>query len=178
VPASGEHARITQDHRSLKMNFYFYFDKPLSNRIFFHYVMVNNQSGVAMPKDIPFSVTDDEAEPRYLKLAVRLTDGTRFEPQAASGFRLMELMRAYGLPIKAECGGACVCATCHVRVPVAWRHLLPPPSAEELAKLDEIADADDSSRLACQLMMTDALDGLEVELQPDSLIPQTNWVAG
>ena len=84
----------------------------------------------------------------------------------------------YGLPIKAECGGVCVCATCHVRIPQVWQHLLPPPSDEELAKLDEIPGADDTSRLACQLMMTDELDGLEVELQPDSLIPQTNWVAG
>ena len=115
---------------------------------------------------------------RFLKLHVRLTDGGHFQPEAASGFRIMELMRMYGLPIKAECGGVCVCATCHVRIPQIWQHLLPPPSDEELAKLDEIPGADDTSRLACQLMMTDELDGLEVELQPDSLIPQTNWVAG
>ena len=114
----------------------------------------------------------------FLKLHVSLIDGGRFEPDAASGYRIMELMRMYGLPIKAECGGACVCATCHVRIPQSWQHLLPPPSDEELAKLDEIPGADENSRLACQLMMTDALDGLEVELQPDSLIPQTNWVAG
>ena len=130
-----------------------------------------------MPKDIPFG-PDDNADPRFLKFNVRLADGTRFVPEAAAGFRIMELMRAYGLPIKAECGGVCVCATCHVRVPVAWQHLLPAPSDEELAKLDEIPEADETSRLACQLMMTDELDGLEVELQPDSLIPQTNWVAG
>jgi ferredoxin, 2Fe-2S len=130
-----------------------------------------------MPKDIPFGFESD-ADPRFLKLNVHLTDGTRFEPEAAAGFRIMELMRAYGLPIKAECGGACVCATCHVRVPVTWQHLLPAPSDEELAKLDEIPDADATSRLACQLMMTDELDGLEVELQPDSLIPQTNRLAG
>lgn len=129
-----------------------------------------------MPLDS--SPTANEIEPRALKLHVRLHDGAAFEPDAAAGYGVMELMRAYGLPVKAECGGACVCATCHVRVPARWRHLLPPPSDEELAKLDEIPDADDSSRLACQLRMTDALDGLEIELQPDSLIPQTNWVAG
>lgn len=128
-----------------------------------------------MAFDAPyFSAT----EPRALRLHVRLADGAHFQPDAAAGYGLMELMRAYGLPIKAECGGACVCATCHVRVAEAWRHLLPPPTTEELAKLDEIPDADDSSRLACQLLMTDDLDGLEVELQPDSLIPQTNWAAG
>ncbi|MEQ1613513.1 MAG: 2Fe-2S iron-sulfur cluster-binding protein [Hyphomicrobiaceae bacterium] len=130
-----------------------------------------------MPFDVPHGYSSS-AEPAFLKLHVRLTDGTHFEPEAATGFRIMDLMRAYGLPIKAECGGACVCATCHVRVPQAWQHLLPPPSDEELAKLDEIPGADETSRLACQLMMTDELDGLEVELQPDSLVPQTNWVAG
>jgi 2Fe-2S ferredoxin len=113
-----------------------------------------------------------------LKLIVSLADGGRFEPPAAAGFRVMELIRMFGLPIKAECGGACVCSTCHVRVPEAWRGLLPPPTDEELAKLDEIPTADEGSRLACQIVMTDELDGLEVEIQPDSFVPQTYWVAG
>lgn len=129
---------------------------------------------------MPHSAAITAAPPSdsLLKLHVSLADGGRFEPDATSGYRIMELMRMYGLPIKAECGGACVCATCHVRIPQSWQHLLPKPSDEELAKLDEIPGADENSRLACQLMMTDELDGLEVELQPDSLIPQTNWVAG
>lgn len=118
-----------------------------------------------------------DAEP-LLSINVQLKDGGRFHPEAAPGFRIMELIRAYGLPIKAECGGAGVCATCHVRIPAEWQRLLPPPSEEEQAKLDEIPDADDSSRLACQIMMTEALDGLEIEVQPDSLIPQTAWAAG
>ena len=118
---------------------------------------------------------DDE---RLLRLDVRLADGGRFQPEAAAGFPIMELIRAYGLPIKAECGGACVCSTCHVRIPMVWQSLLPPPSEEELAKLDEIADADDTSRLACQIVMTEAMDGMELEIQADSLLPQTSWVAG
>ncbi len=130
-----------------------------------------------MPQTSPIIVASPSNE-HFLKLHVRLTDGGYFQPEAASGYRIMELMRMYGLPIKAECGGACVCATCHVRVAQAWQHLLPPPSEEELAKLDEIPGADETSRLCCQLMMTDELDGLELELQPDSLVPQTNWVAG
>ena len=119
-----------------------------------------------------------EAIEPLLKLNVRLRDGSRFEPEAAPGFRVMELIRAFGLPIKAECGGAGVCATCHVRIPLAWADSLPPPSEEELARLDEIPDADETSRLACQIMMTEDLDGLELELQPDSMTAQTYWVAG
>jgi 2Fe-2S ferredoxin len=127
------------------------------------------QNGVSPP---------DDGGTSFLTLNVRLHDGSLFKCEAAEGFRVMELIRAYGLPIKAECGGACVCATCHVRVPEAWRALLPAPSDEELARLDEVPGADDSSRLACQIEMTDALDGLELVLDRDSLVPQTIWVAG
>jgi 2Fe-2S ferredoxin len=130
-----------------------------------------------MPQDM--SVADGASQDeQFLRLNVLLADGTHFTPEALPGFRIMELIRAYGLPIKAECGGAGVCATCHVRVPEAWRNLLPPPSAEELEKLDEIPGADESSRLACQIMMAPELDGLELEIQPDSLTPQTYWAAG
>ena len=116
--------------------------------------------------DIPAPHRDDDTP---LKLVVRLSDGSRHHPDAAAGFRLMELIRAYGLPLKAECGGAGVCATCHVRIPDAWREALPPPSDEELAKLDDISGADERSRLSCQITMTAGLDGLELEIQPDSV---------
>ena len=119
-----------------------------------------------------------EGDGEFLKLVVRLADGRHFEPEALPGFRIMELIRAFGLPIKAECGGAGVCATCHVRVPAPWRELLPPPTAGELDKLDEISGADDGSRLACQLVMSPELDALELEIQADSLTPQTYWAAG
>ena len=129
-----------------------------------------------MPQDMSFadaSATDGE----LLRLVVRLADGSTFEPEAAPGFRIMELIRAYGIPMKAVCGGSGVCATCHVRIPRPWNDMLPPPSDDELAKLDEIPDADETSRLACQIMMSEDLDGLELEIQPDSLIGQT-WIAG
>jgi ferredoxin, 2Fe-2S len=119
-----------------------------------------------------------EADGAYLTLRVSLNDGSRFEAPAAVGFRIMELIRAYGFPLKAECGGAGVCATCHVRIPPEWRAHLPPPSGAELARLDEIVGSDEASRLACQLLMTEALDGLEVVVQPDSFEAQTSWVAG
>ena len=133
-----------------------------------------------MPLDAigAYAAPHDGAAHPFLTLNVRLADGGHFRPEAAPGLRIMELIRAYGLPIKAECGGAGVCATCHVRIPAAWRDLLPPPSDEETARLDELPEADDTSRLACQLIMTDALDGLELEVQPGSLVPQTHWIAG
>ncbi|MGD9669062.1 MAG: 2Fe-2S iron-sulfur cluster-binding protein [Hyphomicrobiaceae bacterium] len=119
------------------------------------------------------SQTVDDETP-LLRLAVRLANGLRREHGAIAGMHLVELMRAHGLPVKAQCGGAGACATCHVRIPAQWQDLLPPPSDDELAKLDEVPGADESSRLACQIVMTDAIDGLEVALQPDSQLPWPN----
>jgi len=119
-----------------------------------------------------------EPDEVYLTLNVHLADGSHFKCDAAPGFRLVELIRAYGLPIKAECGGSGVCATCHVRIAKSWQALLPEADDEELAKLDEIPSADEDSRLACQIEMTEALDGLELTIAPDSLLPQTIWTAG
>jgi ferredoxin, 2Fe-2S len=114
--------------------------------------------------------TDDRPQdPPLLALEVRLAAGTAHTIDAAAGFNAMELIRAAGLPIKAECGGAGVCATCHCRVPSDWVARLPAASDEELAKLDEIPSANDNSRLACQINFNDSLDGLVLELQPDSL---------
>lgn len=119
-----------------------------------------------------------DVEDKVLKIQIYLADGSHFQREAIAGLRLLDLLRMYGFPVKAECGGACVCGTCHIRVPARWRHALPPATEEELAKLDDIPTSDESSRLACQIDTNDAMDGFEFELQPDSLVPQTYWVAG
>ncbi len=115
----------------------------------------------------------DDGDLPLLGLEVRFADGATHAIDAAPGFNAMELIRAAGLPIKAECGGAGVCATCHCRVPDAWASRLPAANDEEQDKLDEIPWADDRSRLACQIRFTNSLDGLVLELQPDSLHPAT-----
>ncbi len=80
----------------------------------------------------------------------------------------MEIIRDNGLPIKAECGGALECATCHVYVADAWWDRLVPKSDEEDEKLDEAFLVKRHSRLSCQILMRDDLDGLEVTLAPES----------
>ena len=117
-------------------------------------------------------------EDKILKLHIYLADGSHFRREAIAGLRILDLLRMYGFPMKAECGGACVCGTCHVRIPEKWQQLLPSPTDEELTKLDEIPTADETSRLACQIETTGDMDGLEIVLQPDSLVLQTYWVAG
>lgn len=97
-------------------------------------------------------------------LNVTTPDGTDHALEALDGWRVMEVIRDWGLPILAECGGACSCATCHVYVDPAWLDLLPPRSEEEEEKLDEAFDVRDTSRLSCQILMRDELDGLHVTI--------------
>jgi ferredoxin, 2Fe-2S len=99
---------------------------------------------------------------------IHVTDqaGTRHTLEALEGFRVMEIIRDWGLDIKAECGGACACATCHVHVASGWLDRLHPISDEEEDMLDVAFDVRDNSRLSCQLLMSEELDGLEVRLAP------------
>jgi 2Fe-2S ferredoxin len=88
--------------------------------------------------------------------------------EALEGWRLMEIIRDWGLPINAECGGAAACATCHVYVDPAWRDRLPEPTGDELDQLDTVPALAETSRLSCQLLMSAALDGITVTLAPGS----------
>ena len=102
-------------------------------------------------------------------VTVHMPDGTTHRLEALEGWRVMEVIRDWGLPIKAECGGACACATCHVWVGEDWLAKLAPPTSEELEMLDGAFNVDERSRLCCQIIMNETLDGLEVELAPESL---------
>lgn len=92
--------------------------------------------------------------------------GTEHRLAALEGWRVMEVIRDWGVPIKAECGGACACGTCHVYVDEAWLDLLVPASAEEEDQLDLAAGVETNSRLSCQILMRPELDGLKVRLAP------------
>ncbi len=99
---------------------------------------------------------------------VRLPDGSTHRLEAVEGWRVMEVIRDWGLPIKAECGGACACATCHVWVAENWVDKLVPPTEEETEMLDGAFSVDEErSRLCCQLIMTPELDGLFVRFAHD-----------
>ena len=69
--------------------------------------------------------------------------------------------------ILAECGGSCACATCHCFVDPAWQHKVGPADGIEQDLLEGVMEANDSSRLSCQIVVTDELDGLVVRL-PES----------
>jgi ferredoxin, 2Fe-2S len=84
--------------------------------------------------------------------------------EARGGLSLMEAALHNNIPgIEAECGGACSCATCHVFVTDAWLEKVGPPSDIESDMLAAVDEVRPSSRLSCQVKLTDALDGLVVE---------------
>ncbi len=104
-----------------------------------------------------------------LTLIVTDRDGKKHAVPALAGWRVMEIIRDNDLPIRAECGGACACATCHVYVPEKWAAKIPPAEGEEPFMLDTVDGFDAKrSRLSCQILMHDDLDGMEVELAPGS----------
>lgn len=101
-----------------------------------------------------------------MTVRVRRPDGDVLTLPALEGWRLMEVLRDMGLPIKGECGGALACATCHVHVDPDWLDRLEPPSDEELDMLDEAFDVRDNSRLSCQILLNERTDGILVSIPP------------
>lgn len=90
-----------------------------------------------------------------------LPDGSRRSVKAPAGTSLMEAARQNRIPgVIAQCGGACVCATCHVYVDPAWLGRLEPPDDMEAGMLESAWEPRASSRLACQVPLSDALDGM------------------
>ena len=96
------------------------------------------------------------------KLTIVAFDGTSHDLEVANGSTVMENAVRNSVPgIEAECGGACACATCHVYVDDAWTAAVGTPEAMEEDMLDFAYDVRPTSRLSCQIKMSDALDGLE-----------------
>lgn len=99
-----------------------------------------------------------------MKIYLTDLDGRVHTLEAVGGWRVMEIIRDHGFPMKAECGGACACATCHVYIDEKWLAKLTPKIPDEEAMLDEAFEIRENSRLSCQIIMGPELDGLEVIL--------------
>ena len=106
-------------------------------------------------------------------MMIRVTgrNGQEQELDAIEGWRVMEIIRDHGMAdpnvaIKAECGGSLACATCHVYVDAAWSDKLAAPSEDEIYMMDEAFAVQENSRLCCQIIMSNELDGLQVTLAP------------
>ncbi len=89
--------------------------------------------------------------------------GNSTEVEATNGDSVMEAATQNDVPgIEADCGGACACATCHVYVDPTWLDKVGKPGDLEAEMLDVADNVTDHSRLACQIPMSDELDGLVV----------------
>jgi len=97
-------------------------------------------------------------------------DGQERVIEAAAGATVMETAIDNDVAgIVAECGGACSCATCHVYVDPAWLDKLPAPDAQEDGMLDCVLDRRANSRLSCQLVIHEGLDGLVVRVADEQI---------
>ncbi|GAB2962295.1 2Fe-2S iron-sulfur cluster-binding protein [Amycolatopsis acidiphila] len=96
------------------------------------------------------------------------SDGSRHELAVDAGCSLMSAAVAANVAgIVAECGGSCSCATCHVYVAEEWCDALDEPTPEETDLLEFLESVRPNSRLSCQILLTDELDGLTVRV-PES----------
>lgn len=103
-----------------------------------------------------------------IKITIIDRDDIRHELEAPTdmNMNMMELAKAYELPVKGTCGGMALCSTCHMYI--LSDHELPEMSEDEEDMLDQAFFVEDNSRLGCQVRLTDAIDGLEVKLAPEA----------
>jgi len=93
-------------------------------------------------------------------------DSQIYEAPTDMNLNLMEFCKAIELPVKGECGGMAMCATCQVYV--ESDHILPEQNDAELDMLDQAFFVKENSRLGCQLHLNNELDGLIVRIAPEN----------
>jgi 2Fe-2S ferredoxin len=91
-------------------------------------------------------------------------DGTRRQVDAPKGLSVLEIAHKHKVDVEGACEGSLACSTCHVIVDPAWFGKLAAPTEDEEDMLDLAFGLERTSRLGCQIVMTDALDGLVVRL--------------
>ena len=99
-----------------------------------------------------------------IKIVFVTCDDNRVEAEAEPGTALLDLAQATGMPLEGTCEGQMACSTCHVIVERSWFGRLPVASPDEEDMLDLAAGVTATSRLACQVRLTETLDGLEVRI--------------
>ena len=102
-----------------------------------------------------------------MKIVAIDRQGKEHTLEGRDGWSVMEILRDGGLDIAAECGGACACATCHVYIEDGWYEKLSPPKEGETDMLDMALAVQPNSRLSCQLICSEEMDGIKVTLAPE-----------
>ena len=91
-------------------------------------------------------------------------NGNRREVEAPLGLSVLEIAHKHGVDIEGACEGSLACSTCHVIVDPTWFRKLATPTEDEEDMLDLAFGLEKTSRLGCQIVMTNELDGLVVRL--------------
>jgi len=91
-------------------------------------------------------------------------NGTVREVEAPLGLSVLEIAHRNGIDLEGACEGSLACATCHVVVDPGWADRLAEPTEDEEDMLDLAFGLEKTSRLGCQIVITEALDGLVVRL--------------
>ncbi len=91
-------------------------------------------------------------------------DGTPREVEAPVGLSVLEVAHKHGIDIEGACEGSLACSTCHIIVDPEWFSQLNAPSDDEEDMLDLAFGLEKTSRLGCQIVISEALDGLVVRL--------------
>jgi 2Fe-2S ferredoxin len=91
-------------------------------------------------------------------------DGHEQDVDAPNGISVLEIAHKYAMPLEGACEGSLACSTCHVVIDPAWYPKLAAATEEEEDMLDLAFGLTHTSRLGCQIIMSDALDGLRVTL--------------
>ncbi len=107
-----------------------------------------------MEQDVNITIIDREGQAHQVQAPTDM------------GMNLMELCKAYELPVEGTCGGMALCASCQIYIESETD--LPEMNDDEEAMLSEAFYVEDNSRLGCQIQLTEALEGLVVRLAPES----------
>lgn len=96
------------------------------------------------------------------------TQGNRREVDAPTGLSVLEVAHKHGIDLEGACEGSLACSTCHVIIDSNWFEVLKDPTEDEEDMLDLAFGLTKTSRLGCQIVMSEELDGLVVSLPPGS----------
>ncbi|ARP96839.1 2Fe-2S iron-sulfur cluster-binding protein [Bordetella genomosp. 13] len=100
----------------------------------------------------------------------QLPDGSERTLDAPADWSLMECARHHGIEgVVAECGGGAICGTCHVHIDPQWFDRLEPAGPTEEALLEVVPDRSPTSRLSCQVMLNENLEGMRVRVPAEQL---------
>ena len=103
-----------------------------------------------------------------MRVRFNTAGGGVIEAEAGNGDNLLRVAQAAGMPLEGTCEGQMACSTCHVIIPAEWFERLSQASEEEEDMLDFAAGACRTSRLACQILLVDELDGLTVTIPAEA----------